>query len=79
MNTMTDTQHAPRSVQLAMRVSPEQKERLETIARERGFLGGPGRAPGEPNISLAARWLMGESDREMRENDLVLEWDRNPG
>lgn len=73
------TNNEPRSVQLALRVTPEQKTRLEAIAREQGFLGGPGRSPGEPNISLAARWLMGESDQEIRENDLVLEWDRNPG
>lgn len=66
-----------RSVQFNTRLTPEQSDRLAEIAREKGFLGGPGVPPGEPNRSLAARWLMGQADKVMRENDVVLEWDRS--
>lgn len=67
----------PRSLQFNTRVTPAQRQRLEQIAVERGFLGGPGLKPGEPNVSLAARWLWGQADEVMRANDVSLEWDRN--
>ena len=67
----------PRSIQFNARITPAQLDRLEAIARERSFFGGPGLKKDEPNLSLAARWLWGEADPVMRENDVVLEWDRN--
>lgn len=70
------TKH-PRSVQFNTRLTPEQLHRLEEIAVERGFLGGPGLKPDMPNLSLAARYLMGQADPVMKANDVVLEWDRN--
>ena len=70
-------QTRPRSVQTNIRLTPRQNDRLAEIAREQGFLGGPGLRPDEPNRSLAARYLMGKADEEMKANDVSLEWDRN--
>lgn len=70
-------QTRPRSLQFNTRITPEQRDRLEQIAREHNFMGGPGLRPDDPNLSLAARWLWGEADKVMREHDVVLEWDRN--
>lgn len=71
------TKTEPRSVQFNTRLTPAQLARLEEIAVEKGFLGGPGLKPETPNLSLAARYLMGQADKVMADNDVSLEWDRN--
>lgn len=64
--------------QLGIRMTEAQRARLAEIALENGLTGGPGVKPGEPNLSLAVRHLMGKADKVMAENDLDLTWDRSP-
>lgn len=66
-----------RSIQFNVRITPEQHARLEQIAADKGFVGGPGLRPDAPNLSLAARWLWGKADQVMAANDVILEWDRS--
>jgi len=68
---------APRSVQVNVRLTEDAVALLETIAVERGLVGGPGLKPDTPNVSAAIRSLIGDADERYRKYDLSLEWDRN--
>ena len=68
---------APRSVQLNIRVTEDAVTLFETIAVERGLLGGPGLKADVPNVSAVVRALLGEADPRYKECDLSLEWDRS--
>jgi hypothetical protein len=52
--------------QFQIRMPERAAERLEQIARDRGFIGGPGRHGGDtPNRAEAVRWLLGQADEKL--------------